>query len=74
MTSKGGVILEFISNLLPCSKNHCPSKIRSEILPLFQNEEGLKMFYDTMIHQKKIYCVKEFLIISTKITFNRFSK
>ena len=41
---------------------------------LLQNEEGLKMFYDTMIHQKKIYCVKEFLIISTKLTLNRFSK
>ena len=46
-----------------------------EILPpLLQNEKGLKMFYDTLFHQKKIHCIKEFLIISTKITLNRFSK
>ena len=41
---------------------------------LLQNEKGLKMFYDTLFHQKKIHCIKEFFIISPKITLNRFSK
>ena len=41
---------------------------------LLQNEKDLRMFYDILFHQKKIHCIKEFLIVSTKITLNRFSK
>merc|ERR1711963_549761 len=37
-----------------------------------QNEQRLKIFYNRLLQHNKFQCIKRFLIMSTKITLNRF--